>query len=207
MIVADMKMLALAIGVGALLSLSFTAPSAMTSNVAVALVRVPQGGIQPEATVDSHGTLHLLYFAGEPGGGSLFYVRSTDYGRTFSTPIRVNSQEGSAIATGTIRGGQLAVGHGGRVHVVWNGSDGAKPRGLVNPASGKAEAPFLYSRSDAKGTVFEAQRDLTKRSYGIDGGGSIAADEAGHVYAAWHALPVGDANGEDQRRVWIARSA
>ena len=52
MIVADMKTLALAIGVGALLSLSFTAPSAMTSNVAVALVRVPQGGIQPDATLD-----------------------------------------------------------------------------------------------------------------------------------------------------------
>lgn len=116
-----MKTLALAIGVGALLSLSLTAPSAMTSSVAVALVRVPQGGIQPEATVDSYGTLHLLYFAGEPRGGNLLYVRSTDYERTFSTPIRVNSQEGSAIATGTIRGGQLAVGQGGRVYVVWNG--------------------------------------------------------------------------------------
>src|SRR5438094_9441816 len=122
MIVADMKMLALAMGIGALLSLSFSARSAMTSNVAVAHVRVPQGGIQPEATVDSHGTLHLLYFAGEPRGGNLFYVRSTDYGRTFSTPIKVNSQEGSAIATGSIRGGQLAVGRGG--NVVWNGSDG-----------------------------------------------------------------------------------
>ena len=206
MIVADMKMLALAIGIGALLSLSFSARSAMTSNVAVALVRVPQGGIQPEAAVDSHGTLHLLYFAGEPRGGNLFYVRSTDYGRTFSTPIRVNSQEGSAIATGTIRGGQLAVGHGGRVHVVWNGSDGATPRGLVNPASGKAEAPFLYSRSNANGTAFEPQRDLAQRSYGVDGGGSIAADETGGVFAAWHALPVGGRNGEEHRLVWIARS-
>src|SRR4051812_30210838 len=206
MIVADMKTLALAIGVGALLSLSFTAPSAMTSNVAVALVRVPQGGIQPEAAVDSHGTLHLLYFAGEPRGGNLFYVRSIDYGRAFSTPVRVNSQDGSAIATGTIRGGQLAVGRHGRVHVVWNGSDRAMPRGLVNPASGKAEAPFLYSRSDVSGTLFEPQRDLTKRSYAIDGGGSIAADQDGHVYAAWHAMPVGGARGEDQRRVWIARS-
>src|SRR5215212_11003118 len=147
MIIAEMKMLAWAMGVGAVLSLSFTAPSTTTSNVAVALVRVPHGGIQPEAAVDPHGTLHLLYFAGEPRGGNLFYVRSTDYGRTFSAPIRVNNQEGSAIATGTIRGGQLAVGRGGRVHVVWNGSDGAKPRGLINPASGKAEAPFLYSRS------------------------------------------------------------
>jgi hypothetical protein len=201
-----MKALSLAIAAGALLSSSFAATIAMTSSAAVTLARVPHGGIQPMAEVDSRGTLHLLYFAGEPHDGNLFYVRSTDYGQTFSVPIRVNSQEGSAIATGTIRGGQLSVGRGGRVHVVWNGSDGAKPRGLINPASGKAEAPFLYSRSDASGTAFEPQRDLTKRSYGIDGGGSIAADDAGHVYAAWHALPVGGGSGEDQRRVWIARS-
>ena len=205
--IVSMRALSLAIASGALLSSSFTAPVATTRSVAVTLARVPRGGIQPAATVDSRGTLHLLYFAGEPHGGNLFYVRSTDYGQTFSTAIRVNSQEGSAIATGTIRGGQLAIGRGGRVHVVWNGLDGAKPRSLINPASGKAEAPFLYSRSDANGTAFEPQRDLTKRSYGIDGGGSIAADEAGHVFAVWHALPVGGGNGEDQRRVWIARSA
>lgn len=91
--------------------------------------------------------------------------------------------------------------------MVWNGSDDAKPRGLVNPASGKAEAPFLYSRSNADGTRFEPQRDLARRSYGIDGGGSIAADATGNVFAAWHALPVGGGNGEDHRRVWIARSS
>jgi hypothetical protein len=205
--IVSMKTLPLAIVAGALLSSSFAAPFAMTSNVAVTLVRVPHGGIQPETTVDSAGTLHLLYFAGEPRSGDLFYIRSTDYGATFSTPVRVNSQPGSAIATGTIRGGQLAVGRGGRVHVVWNGSDAAKPRGLLNPASGKAEAPFLYSRSNANGIAFEPQRDLTRRSYAIDGGGSIAADSAGHVFAAWHAMLVGGGNGEDQRRVWIARSS
>jgi hypothetical protein len=205
--IVSMKSLPLAIVAGASLSSWLAAPFAMTTKVAVTLVRVPHGGIQPETTVDSAGTLHLLYFAGEPGSGDLFYIRSTDYGATFSTPVRVNSQPGSAIATGTIRGGQLAVGRGGRVYVVWNGSDGAKPRGLINPASGKAEAPFLYSRSNANGTAFESQRDLTRRSYAIDGGGSIAADGAGNVFAAWHAMPIGGGNGEDQRRVWIARSS
>jgi len=173
---------------------------------AVALARVPHGGIQPEAVVDARGVLHMLYFSGEPRGGDLFYVRSTDDGATFSTPVRVNSQAGSAIATGTIRGGQLAVGRAGRVHVVWNGSDGAAPRGLVNPASGQPSAPLLYTRSTPDGTAFEPQRNLARRSYGIDGGGSIAADETGGVYVAWHALAAGGANGEDHRLVWIARS-
>src|SRR5262245_27033938 len=151
--IVSMKASPLLIAAAAWLSSSFAAPFGITRSAPVALVRVPHGGIQPEAALDAYGTLHLLYFAGESRGGDLFYVRSTDYGQTFSTPVRVNSQPGSAIATGTIRGGQLAVGRGGRVHVVWNGSDEAKPRGLVNPASGKAEAPFLYSRSKDRKSV------------------------------------------------------
>jgi hypothetical protein len=173
----------------------------------VVLVRVPHAGIQPEAVVDGRGTLHLLYFTGEPRAGDLFYVRSRDYGRTFSTPLRVNSQPGSAIATGTIRGGQLAIGRGGRVHVAWNGSDEAIPRGLINPANGQPSAPFLYARSNAEGTAFEAQRNLTTRSFGVDGGGSIAADSEGNVYAAWHSLAAGGEQGEANRLVWIARSS
>jgi hypothetical protein len=195
-----------ALGIAAVLLVSLSA-LAPTNNVqSVHLVRVPHHGIQPEAVLDAAGTLHLLYFTGEAPGGDLFYVRSTNYGSTFTVPVRVNSQPGSAIATGTIRGGQLAIGRNGRVHVVWNGSDAARPRGLINPASGKAEAPFLYARSNADGTAFEPQRDLARRSYGVDGGGSITADATGGVFAAWHALPVGGGNGEDHRLVWIARS-
>ncbi|PYR41049.1 MAG: hypothetical protein DMF93_09480 [Acidobacteria bacterium] len=183
------------------------ASSTIDTPGAVALARVPHGGIQPEAVVDARGVLHLLYSSGEPRAGNLFYVRSTDDGSTFSAPVRVNSQEGSAIATGTIRGGQIAVGRGGRVHVAWNGSDAAMPRGLMNPASGQPSAPFLYTRSNDEGTAFEPQRNLARRSYGIDGGGSIAADGSGAVYTAWHGLAAGGANGEDHRIVWISRSS
>ena len=189
----------------ALLSTSWTS-SVVAARPVVTLVRVPGNGIQPEAVVDRSGVLHVLYFSGEARAGNLFYVRSRDFGVTFSDPIRVNSQAGSAIATGTIRGGQLAVGRDGRIHVSWNGSDSAKPRGLVNPANGQPSAPFLYARSNTDATAFEPQRNLTTRSYGVDGGGSIAADANGNVYTAWHSLPVGGQNGEDHRLVWIARS-
>jgi hypothetical protein len=190
-----------------LLSCLAAASIARSEDAAVVLMRVPNHGIQPEAVVDARGVLHLLYFAGSPGAGDLFYVRSKDYGQTFSRPLRVNSQAGSAIATGTIRGGQLAVGRGGRVHVTWNGSDAAMPRGVRNPANGQPTAPFLYTRSNAAGTAFEAQRNLTTRGYFIDGGGSISADADGNVYAAWHAAPVEGSPGEDHRRVWISRSS
>ena len=194
--------------IGASLGLLSTsgASSVVPARPVVTLVRVPGNGIQPEAVVDRRGLLHVLYFAGEARGGNLFYVRSSDFGVTFSPPIRVNSQEGSAIATGTIRGGQLAVGRDGRIQVGWNGSDTATPRGLVNPANGQPSAPFLYARSSLDGKAFEPQRNLARRSYGIDGGGSIAADAEGRVYAAWHGLAVGGKDGEDHRLVWIARS-
>jgi hypothetical protein len=191
----------------AIVLLSHSSARVETADVdPIALARVPGGGIQPEAVVDRDGALHVLYFTGESRAGDLFYVRSSDDGQTFSTPIRVNSQPGSAIATGTIRGGQIAIGRNGRVHVTWNGSDAAQPKGLINPASGQPSAPFLYTRSNANGTAFEPQRNLTTRSYGVDGGGSIAADNDGNVYAAWHSLAVGGQNGEDHRLVWLARS-
>jgi len=191
----------------ALFSIGAVAAIATRPAPAVTLVRVPHGGIQPEVAVDGRGVVHLLYFSGEPRAGNLFYTRSTDHGQTFSTPIRVNSQNGSAIASGTIRGGQLAAGRGGRVHVTWNGSDTATPRGLINPANDQPSAPFLYTRSNGDGTAFEPQRNLTRRSYGVDGGGSLAADDDGNVYAVWHALAVGGETGEDHRLVWISRSS
>jgi hypothetical protein len=201
-----MKASGVALATAVLLLCLDSASAGTTDSGLVVLVRLPDNGIQPQAVVDGRGILHVLYFAGEPRAGDLFYVRSKDYGQTFSAPIRVNGQSGSAIATGTIRGGQIAIGRGGRVHVTWNGSDTAKPRGVRNPADGQPTAPFLYARSNAEGTQFEPQRNLTTRGYFIDGGGSIAADQSGNVYAAWHAAPVDGQPGEDHRLVWIARS-
>src|SRR6266498_3274698 len=75
--------------------------------------RVPDGGLQPQVAMDDRGKLHLVYFAGDPRQGNLFYAVSTDGGMTFSRAVPVNSQQGSAIATGTIRGGQLALSKNG----------------------------------------------------------------------------------------------
>src|SRR5258706_12082533 len=80
----------------------------------IQVTRVPEGGIQPQVAVDSVGSVHLIYYKGDAGHGDVFYVRSSDGGKTFSTPIRVNSVEGSAIAAGTIRGAHLALGKNNR---------------------------------------------------------------------------------------------
>ncbi|HLX64701.1 MAG TPA: sialidase family protein [Planctomycetota bacterium] len=160
--------------------------------------RVPDGGIQPQAAVDVKGAVHLIYYKGDPGNGDIFYAKSTDGGATFSAPLRVNSVPKSAIATGNIRGAHLALGRNNRVHVAWNGSSAATPRG-----PGK-ESPMLYARLNDAGTAFEEQRNLITKYYGLDGGGSVAADLAGHVYVFWHAM--GAERGEENRRVYVTRS-
>jgi hypothetical protein len=166
----------------------------------VAVIATPDGGIQPQAVADDAGVVHLIYFQGEPAGGNLFYIRSKPGTTAFSKPIRVNSQSGSAVAMGTIRGGQLALGRDGRVYIAWNGSQEAVP---PNPIKG---SPMLFARLNKDRDEFEPQRNLMHRTFYLDGGGSIGADREGNVYVAWHATSADVPEGEAGRRLWVARS-
>ena len=168
-------------------------------SVGVQLQRVPNGGIQPQAMVAPNGTVHLIYFSGDPLAGDIFYVSSSGGTSTFSKPIRVNSHPGSAIAVGNIRGAHIALGRNGRVYVAWNGSKDAEPKGQ------NGATPMLFSRLNEKGTAFEPERNLIQTAYGLDGGGAIAAGQQGNVDVLWHA-PTPGTNGEGNRRVWVARS-
>lgn len=166
----------------------------------VTLLRAPEKGLQPQAVMDAKGVLHLIYFLGDPKGGNIFYVRSEDAGATFSRPIQVNSQAGSAVAAGNIRGAHLAVGRNGRAHVAWMGSGKAEPKGPSDAT------PMLYSHLNDGGTAFEPQRNVIHAAVGLDGGGSVAADDAGNVYIAWHAPEPGAKGHQEQnRRVWVVR--
>jgi hypothetical protein len=161
-------------------------------------MRTPDAGIQPQAATDERGVVHLVYLKGEPAGCDIYYVH-TSLGQTnFSKPLKVNSRPGSAIALGTIRGAQLAVGRNGRVHVAWNGH--APEKGSYK------DAPMLYARLNDAGTAFEPERNVIASAGGLDGGGSVAADNAGNVFVMWHAPKPGDTNGESGRAVFEALS-
>ncbi len=174
--------------------------SALAGSAAVKLARTPNGGIQPQAIVDDQGALHLICFKGDAGAGDIFYARQKPGEESFSRPMQVNSQRGSAIAVGTIRGAHLALGRNGRAHVAWNGSRNAE-KGTHDGA------PMLYSRLNDAGTAFEPERDLMNNTAFLDGGGSVAADDEGNVYVMWHAFPPGNSEGEAGRAVFIARSS
>lgn len=180
------------------------------ANTRVIISRLPDKGLQPQMVSDERGAIHMVYYSGDARAGDLFYIRSTDQGAAWSAAMAVNSP-GSAIAAGTIRGAQIAVGNHGRIHVTWNGSSKARLRGPVNPDSGKPGEPMLYTRLSDDGKAFEPERNLMTSSFGLDGGGSVAADRAGNVYVAWHGVgrqdAVGESHGEARRQVWIAVSS
>src|SRR2546426_12512758 len=89
----------------------------------VVLQPLPAGGIQPQAAVDSKGIVHVFFFKVSPAAGDLYYYRyPVGAGpESASEPIRINSRPETAMATGTIRTEQIALGKGDRLHVVWNG--------------------------------------------------------------------------------------
>src|SRR3954454_5364284 len=101
---------------------AFEKMPATFSDTPVAVVALPEGAIQPQAIVDAKDVIHLLFFSGKPAGGDLYYVKLAADGRRLSQPVRVNSIEGSALATGSVRGGQLSLGRNGFIHVAWHGS-------------------------------------------------------------------------------------
>src|SRR6266699_4158126 len=145
-------------------STTSAAPPADSTRASVLGQRVPGGGIQPQVAVDERGTVHLSYFRGDPAHGDVFYVRASDGGAASSPPIQVNHQPGSAIATGSVRGAQIAVGRNGRVHVAWNGSGAALPK------APSGVGPLLYARLNDSGAAFEPERNIIRQAYGIDGG-------------------------------------
>ncbi len=181
-----------------LTALMLAAPGLAQANAVVRIEKLPEsGGLQPQAIAAPGGTVHLIYLTGEPASSDILYRRRAGEGQ-WSEPTRLNSQPGSAIAIGTIRGPQFALGRNGRVHVAWNGSQSAEPK----PGGG---APMLYARLNNDGKGFSTQKNLMTATHELDGGGSIAADAEGRVFVVWHGTPTGS-EGETNRAVFLALS-
>jgi len=171
------------------------APPAPGANIQ--LLRTPNSGIQPQTVVDASGTVHMIYFKGDAKAGDIEYVRRAAGSADFSQPLRVNSIPQSAVAIGTVRGPQLAVGRNGRAYAIWFGP-ATKTEGHDD------SMPVFFTRLDDSSSGFEPQRNLVYSATGTDGGLSVAADQNGNVYAVWHAT--GDTPGEEHRRVYLERS-
>src|SRR5574339_562167 len=135
--------------------------SAARSGMPVAVVSLPEGAIQPQAVVDTNDVVHMVFFSGKAAGGDLYYVKLAADGARLSQPVRVNSIEGSALATGSVRGAQVSLGRNGAIHVAWHGS-------TPTVQGSNTDVPMWYARS-TDGIRFEAQRSLSGHSKGLDG--------------------------------------
>jgi hypothetical protein len=198
-----MKRTGLAVGVAAMILAMATTIAVYSMHGSahaipiIRLLRTPHDGIQPQTVLARNGALHMIYFKGDASAGDLEYVRRDPAGNDFSQPIRVNSEPGSAVAIGTVRGPQLAVGQSGRAYVIWFGPPSRS-------GDSTAAMPVFFSRLNDSGAAFEPQRNLMQYAKGGDGGISVAADVRGNVYAVWHAA--GEEPGDDHRRVYLAHS-
>jgi hypothetical protein len=138
------------------------------SRAEVRAVRAPDNGQVPEAVIDAKGILHLAYGSGQ--SGNAFYVRSTDGGKTFTKPVRIN-QRADTVTCGMERGPRLALGKDGVIHSCWDGFY-------------KKGGGAWYTRSTDGGKTFEPERELQDPKYGLDNI-ALAADDAGNVIVLW----------------------
>ncbi len=165
--------------------------------------RIPGGGLQPDAIVDGTGRVHLIYLSGDPKSADIQYITRDRPTASWTSPVRVNSQSGSAIAIGTVRGARLALSRSNRVCVIWNGSSQATPKAVEG-------TPLLFTRQSGPDAAFETQRNLMGELRHLDGGAALATDGRGAVCVVWHAAPPAngsDSDGETARGVYLAASA
>lgn len=175
----------------------FLLPLALHAQVKVE--SLPEPGLQPQVVVSPAGVVHLVYLLGDPKACDVRHTTRRVEGGDWSPPVTVNSEPRSAIAIGTIRGAQIALGKNDSVQVLWNGSTAGRSEPM-------RQAPLLHARLAPGAKTFSAQQNLMAETTALDGGASIAANPNGQVTVVWHAAPAG-AKGEAERLVFARNSS
>ncbi|MCX6243171.1 MAG: T9SS type A sorting domain-containing protein [Bacteroidetes bacterium] len=140
------------------------------ANTTVHLVHAPAGSNVPDVIMDKDGVLHMVYAQNQ----NAYYIRSSDNGTTFSSPVRVNSSGTVEYKMGE-RGPKLAVGDDGVIHVAW-----------MDHWSAGVNVYARYTRSLDGGNTFENLKTVSATS-GVDGV-TVAADGNSHVVLFWHTM-------------------
>jgi PKD repeat protein len=127
-------------------------------------------GYQPSIAAGSSGTLYLAYggWGGSTTGSDIFFSKSTDGGRTWTSPMRVNNDGGTAVQMDP----SLFVDAAGAIYVVWTDF-----RGLTSD--------IYFSKSTDGGLSFSANVRVNDIVTNTQVESDIAVDAAGLVHAVW----------------------
>jgi hypothetical protein len=143
----------------------YTIPGAAQPGPPVRRLELPAGARNPQVMARGERAWLVYVFQNDA-----YCRRSTDGGKFWTSPTRINSQPG-CVSSGMERGPRIALGKDEALHVVW------QPR--WPPGGGQV----WYSRS-SDGAKFTPQRDIRQAQAGYDEP-NIAADARGSVYASW----------------------
>ena len=192
MVVSMLLAATLAVASDDLVTVSSTARKSASPDLAIGpdgsinLIWVDKGANQPEDP-------HAAHKPGPPASGhshkaynNLYFARSTDGGKTFSKPIRINSKEGELWGFATSKP-RLAIGKSGTIHIFYhaNRNDETATRQAVDAR---------YTRSTDGGKTFAPPRTLnTMGGKGYDDGelneahcfGTMSVAPNGEVHAFW----------------------
>jgi hypothetical protein len=144
--------------------------TAATAGNAIRVSEEGRRAVSPEIAVASDGSINLIWIdkgltadrpapkKRKPGEHShrsstdLFFSRSTDDGRSWSEPVRVNDKPG-AVWGCAVSKPRIAVGASGTVHVFFPGNE-------VSSATGLDVVTAQYTRSTDGGKRFEPARTV-----------------------------------------------
>ena len=105
----------------------------------------------PAVVTDTNtGTIYAVYFRSENGGGNIYLEKSSDNGKTFSQPVRINDKEGSVQLDAQWSPPAIGVGPNSQVYAVWYNADHSEPEKYPY-----GQVTLRFARSLDGGNTFE----------------------------------------------------
>jgi hypothetical protein len=116
----------------------------------------------PSLTVGADDTLYLTYIMTSNNKTNLYLTQSNDYGKSFSEPVRVNTNDNESVTSGQYSTMPLKTGPNGEIYVVWQFHD-SSPEALKDYLPGEYPPSYLkFARSTDGGKTFDQEITLAQ---------------------------------------------
>lgn len=104
----------------------------------------------PSVAIDKDtNTIYMIYFKNETQGGNLYLQKSVDMGKTFSEPVRVNTEKDSINIDDQWSAPAIDIGPNNSIHMVWYKADHSDPDKFPY-----GQVTLQYARSEDGGATF-----------------------------------------------------